>query len=127
MNNMKGFELIPVNTTVYVTVQQIADNICAALEGGSTYWCEGFRPDHYPDDCEWGSDAVALGVPFFIRIDGEEDALEVPNSKAALMQALAIMAEHYTPHFDDLVNDRGDAVTGDVLFQLLCFGELVYG
>lgn len=109
-----------------VSVQQVMDTVCAALEGGSTYWCEDFEPERYIEGTEWGHEQVALGVPFKITRDGGE-VLRVDNSKAELQTALELLALNYPEVLADITNDNGDADTGDIFFQLLCFGEVEYG
>jgi hypothetical protein len=42
-------------------------------------------------------------------------------------RVLALMATKTPRHFANIVGERGDSETGDVLVQLACFGELRYG
>lgn len=42
-------------------------------------------------------------------------------------KALTIMAEKYPRHLSDLLMQNDDATTADVLIQLACFGDIVYG
>lgn len=118
-------EKFAVKTTTYVDMSEVADTICAALEGGSTYWCHGFKPERYVEGTEWGHEQVALGVPF--RIMHDDEVLRVDNSKAHMQDALSKMARVYSQQFWDLTRGLGDADTGDTLFQIICFGEVVYG
>ena len=119
---MKDYE---VKTTVHVDRDRLADLMVGALEGGSTYWCEGFTPDEYPEGCEWGHEAVAHGASFEIMTD--EGTFHIDNDTARIERALEMMAEQYPRHFGDFMGETDDAETSDVFFQLLCFAEVVYG
>lgn len=115
-----------VNMLIVVTTERVADLLCCALEGGSTYWCEAFKPDHYPEGTDYGHEAVAHGAPFKVKPD-DEKWIRVPNSPERLVAALQIMADKYPGHWHDFVQENEDAITGDVFFQLLVFGEVIYG
>ena len=115
-----------VKTTVQIDADRLADLMCCALEGGSTYWCEKFEPDDYPAPAKWGHEAVAFGADFTIWYD-EEFVKSVKNGEDEIQKALQLMADEHPFHFNNFVNENEDAETGDVFFQLLCFGELVYG
>lgn len=108
-----------------ISRERIGDLVCNALEGGSTYWLDGFKPDSYPEGTSWGHEAVAHGADFTIRFDCGEKQHVVSGSRLA--NALELMARKYPKHFADFLNENDDADTGDVFFQLLCFGEVVYG
>lgn len=43
-----------------------------------------------------------------------------------IKKGLQVFAEKYPAHFADLVNDKTDAITGDVFLQCCVFGEIVY-
>ena len=112
-----------------VPVGRVGDLLCCALEGGSTYWCDGFKPERYPKVVQWGHEAVAHGVPFIITTDDEPDGppLAIANSPERIAGALQLMADQYPKHWAEFINENEDAITGDVFFQLLCFGEVIYG
>lgn len=114
-----------VKTTVQVDRERLADLMCGALEGGSNYWCDRFKPDEYPEGCEWGHEAVACGASFTIWHNDEKEHID--NGTARIERALEIMAEQYPRHFGDFMGETDDAETSDVFFQLLCFAEVVYG
>ena len=109
-----------------VTTDRVADLLCCALEGGSTYWCEAFKPDHYPEGTEYGHEAVAHGAPFRVKPDGEK-WIQVHNSAEVLEETLQLMANTQPNAWRDFVQENEDAITGDVFFQLLVFGEVIYG
>lgn len=116
-------QTIVVAYTVNVTRDRIADTLCAALEAGSTYWCEKVRVSDYRG-YEWAHEAIAASSPFSFKVF-EEAAFQYP--KLTLGAAVRKLAEDFPRHFGDMMGETEDAETGDALFQLLCFGEIVYG
>jgi len=119
-------ETFSVPCTIEVPIDRVADTLCAALEGGSNYWCEEFMPARYPEGVEWGHEAIAMCVPFHIVHEAGE-ILHIPGGKKHMMDTLLKMYQEFPRHFWDMEAGNEDAETGDVLFQLLCFGEVVYG
>ena len=123
---MNGEE-IAVKTNTYVSIEQLCDTLCAALEGGSTYWCASCIPERYPEGIEWAHEAIAMCVPFEFGAFEDTERTKVDNSKQRMSDALQYMADLYPHEFASMVDDNGDANTGDLLFQIICFGEVVYG
>lgn len=118
-------------TMVTITPERVADVLRCALEGGSTYWCKDFKPHSYPEGCLLGHEAIARGEPFNVGLFyGDDYGMTyklIVNSRERIAEALQDMQSRYRRHFEDVVNENEDANTGDILFQLLCFGEVVYG
>lgn len=114
-----------ITTKVDVPVSRVADLVCCALEGGSTYWCEDFQPA-YPPGVEWGHEAVAHGAPFSVKPD-DDDAVLVSSGPKHIQRTLQLMADKHPFHWEEFMHENEDANTGDVFFQLLVFGEVVYG
>jgi len=121
-------ESITITAPVEVPIEFVADTLCSALEGGSNYWIEAqvTQFNSLPDGTEakWAHEAIAHGAKFAFKVF-EED--EYQNPELDIAAALSLMATKYPRHFGDLVGETGDAETGDILFQLICFGEIVYG
>ena len=121
------------NVTVSINRKRLGDLICCALEGGSNYWCDGFKPDIYPipegesNSVEWGHEAVAHGASFTIEHDFDGIELHITNNDEHLVRTMELMATKYPAYWNDFMTENEDASTGDVFFQLLCFGEIVYG
>jgi hypothetical protein len=46
---------------------------------------------------------------------------------AKVRAGLQVLATKYPHHFADIVGDKSDCTTGDVLVQCALFGEIVYG
>lgn len=121
-------DYIEINAPVQVTRQALEDTLCAALEGGCTYWCAAMNVQTYVNDAEWGHEQIARGGCWRIQTFEEHGEWKtMVGSDLRLKEALTIMATDYPRHFGDMMGDVGDAETGDILFQLLCFKEVVYG
>lgn len=119
-------DAITIKPAIKVPVERVAYTLCAALEGGSNYWIEGQTTnfDNMPAGVEWAHEAIAHGAQFIFKIF-EEDDYQKPEKTVA--EALVLMATDHATHFKDMINENEDAETGDILFQLICFGEIVYG
>lgn len=115
-----------VTTQTGVPLDRVADLLCCALEGGSAYWCESLKPAEYPPGVEWGHETVAHGVSFTIQYDGGERTY-IQNSCELIAKTLQTMADTQPHPWADFMAENEDACTGDVFFQLLCFGEVIYG
>lgn len=115
-----------VKTETAVSLTQVEDLLCCALEGGSTYWCARFMPQEYPADCTYGHEAVARGADFCVWPD-DDDVVFINNSDELIRETLQLMADKFPARFQELVRGDEDAETGDIFFQLLCFKEVVYG
>jgi len=112
--------------TIEVTEQNLHDQVTAAIEGGSRYWATINVHMHQLGWANYftatfkiheGSDEVAGAI------HGKSYTLSVRK----LMKGLAVLAAKYPHHFCDILNENGDATTGDVLVQCALFGEIVYG
>jgi hypothetical protein len=121
-----------VAVTVGVTWQQIEDTLCSAWEGGSNYWleCHGFRPPTDASDAakveQRYQNALYPGGACLVRLVEEREELE-PLTREKLLSGLQVMASKCPKQFAHMVNDNGDADTGDVFLQCCLLGEVVYG
>lgn len=57
----------------------------------------------------------------------EEDDILGYITKESLIKATYLMAQDYPRHFADAISESGDAITGDVYFQLAVMGDVVFG
>ena len=108
----------------------LRDVLTIALEGGIDYWAVGRRADRNPDltynsielrdsedpEAEWkkvDGDSLKAAV---LRIITDDDLKVAAHIKGEIAHAWA-------------TNDAGmiDATTSDVIVQIACFGEIVYG
>ena len=117
----------PFTATIEVDAQKIADTMVSAFEGGSDYWLGQVEPRF--DNHKGYSEAAAYGDDMIERtITSDEDNSTGVFNRENIQKALVLMGTVAGGrHLADLVNDNGDADTGDVLLQLTLFGEVVYG
>ena len=128
MNYNPKDELV-VTAPVHIERGRIADLVSCALDGGSTYWLSAVKlwiPEEWPEDCEYMSDVVASGLARWVFFD-TEDPINVRHPENLCPSALYLMAKNHPKHFQDFLDENEDADTGDIFFQLMCFGEVVYG
>lgn len=132
---------IPV--TVAVTRSNVADQLCAAIEGGIGYWCprqefKYTKPDSPVPVMDAGREDAKIwpcydyplqpgGAVTFKAEDGKGKKKTIVLNLDTITKGLQLMAQHSPRHFANLVNENGDATTGDVLVQYVAFGEIVYG
>lgn len=113
--------MITITTTTTITSQQIADLMVTAIEGGSNYWCASIDNDGpYADPKTYERD-------FTWKVEThEDDPAELTPAK--IEAGLQKLADEYPTFFHDLVGDDAlDADGADVAFQLMLFGDVVYG
>ena len=119
---------------VKIEGKKISDTFISAWEGGSSYWCscakmefpKGYRKiSSFPSQQAY--ECIVSGGTLYMEDKEEDKKFQVSGGQAKIEQTLKIMAEKHVKHFADLVNGTDDAITADVFFQLLCFGELIYG
>ena len=60
-----------------------------------------------------------------IRDEYSDDVIALTWDK--MCKAIQLMAQDYTNHFDDLIQQNDDAITADVFLQLSLFGDVIYG
>ncbi len=97
-----------------ITIEIPDENIHGALAGPhSGYWAKS---------CEWDP-ATCSGI--VVAHDCSDVVAMTPEK---LQNALLLMSQHCPRHFSNLLaSGLYDGVTGDLLLQLIAFGELRYG
>jgi hypothetical protein len=125
-----------VTVTSVVTPEMIADQMCAAVEGGCGYWCASLTPpDSYKPDERmrpWYANASFYSGDFVIEVIEHDEHTKGRGTMNLLTPdkmrtGLDLMANKHESHFNDMMQENGDATTADVFLQLCLFGELVYG
>lgn len=122
--------------TVKVTNDAIANATCSMIEGGYSPWVgkltilssvKGFGDTPYAE-APFYATAYRIGV----RHDGAKssekgwDVLSFVGPEH-MKRGLTKMARNSPKHFGDLIGDGGDAITGDVLWQYVLLGEILFG
>lgn len=121
-------EAIKFNVEVSVKREEIFDLLVCAFEGGSNYWYLELEPLKETSDKKIASDRfydnlITNGFSLKDNTDGAVHKVR-PN---AFAEALKIMHEKFSNHFQDLKDENTDACTGDVFLQLLVFKDVIYG
>jgi hypothetical protein len=120
-----------------VKLTRIADLLCSALEGGSSYWCDinwqrsTAPPKIAPEIKKEFGESKHISWPLSDNghlcvvdlTDDEEYFLDLP----LIVVGLQAMADKYPKHFADLLNEDEDADTADTFLQCCLFGEERYG
>lgn len=129
-------ETIEVTYKVTRSYKDISYLLCNALEGGINYWGR-VSPGKFPlkengksktkKDYEyWHLELVLDGGTMIVK-DIEEYYDDVELTREMLLNAVQKMADEYPRHFHDWIEENDDAITGDVFFQLACYGEVHFG
>ena len=127
---------------VEVDDQKIQDQLCSAFEGGSNYWYF-IEESINPTETRYLSDVPTAGGFLVITamergpysLDLDEGLLDLDKcamlpavlDRKACERGLQVMAVSYPKHFADVVNEDGDATTGDVFLQCALYGEVIFG
>ena len=113
-----------IKAEITITDEQIDNWLCGAFEGGSTYWCRGIKVKNNDyKGTKYASECVSRGGT--IIVDDENCISNVDKNR--ILITLQVMSSDYPKSFDRLINDKYDADDSDRLFQIACFGEVVYG
>ena len=124
---------IPLN----ITKEQIADQLCTALEGGSNYWYMLGDIDRiYFDKSLTLVDNLVrsflvdkeyeLNV-YDIESDEHEPDLLGKVTYKSIGNAFTLMGAHYPKQLANIISGDYDADDSNVWFQLATMGEVVYG
>ncbi len=104
--------------------QRIDDLLCAAFEGGSTYWVDRIDVPVWPEGAGYAHEVLMRGERLEVHHNDDEQTTVTQNK---LAPAFALLAKDHPHHWADFMDENEDAETGDIFFQLVCFGEVVYG
>ena len=122
-------------TEVEISEEAISSELCSAFEQGIYYWAE-IVDSHKPAKPYMIYDhPTAYTHQYPMRDDGwvdlketeDADAETVRLDRAAIVRGLELMASEFPHVFGRILDQNGDAETGDILVQLAVFGEVRYG
>ena len=123
-----------INRTVEISDELIEDILCGAFEGGITYWANNISC-HDNEDMEkvggWKHEYLTKtkkkNAKLIIHtIEGGQ----VTMSKKSIIDTLHKMdnpENGYTKALGRILNETYDADDSDIVVQMACFGEVVYG
>lgn len=133
-------EPLKFEAVVPVTSDMIFHQLISAFEGGVTYWAD--RVDLISPDQDtlktdehivwWGRTKALYEGEFEIVVTEEEESTagagrEHKLTPETVQRGIQVMATKYPRHFKDMIEENGDATTGDVFLQCCLFGDIVYG
>jgi len=110
-----------INIRIEIKDKQIDSWLCTAFEGGINYWCDGIevKDDDYKGT-EYASHCISKGGTIIVE--------DKEINKQNILDALTWLSNNkYTKVLDRLINGGYDADDADVLFQVVCFGNVIYG
>ncbi len=123
--------------SIEITAQQIADNMVAAIEGGSNYWMDSVTPIDRNGKITvepWYSDPNYYDIGFSFTVNFDDPKLPAGNHKGKrwvgtsdLIAGLMVMASKYPARFGELISDQGDQITADVFFQCVVLQDVPFG
>ena len=123
-----------INRTVEISDDLIEDILCGAFEGGITYWANNISC-HDNEDMKKGggwkheylTKTKKKNAKLIIHtISGGQVAM----SKKSIIDTLQKMdnpENGYTKALGRILNETYDADDSDIVVQMACFGEVVYG
>lgn len=122
---------VTIKRDVEITDQMVYDLLVTAREGGSNYWMENIKytkpqKEFTPVDGEeypFADYPLNGGTVKITHNDIELHKLTLEG----IERGIAVMAEKYPRHMNDVIIENYDADTADVFLQCCVFGELVYG
>lgn len=126
--------------------ERLTDLLVTALEGGIGYWARAYEYDHdgeYPHaivvDFQAAIDELGLDDTGYGELDEAYENRRTDLAPWTYYVGLQELAEtcakaqggeygkNGTFYVQQWLDENEDAITADVLFQLACFGEVVYG
>lgn len=131
-------EFLDVTLQIEVTDEDIDDIMCAALEGGITYWCDEAEPEgDYLG--EWGHEQISRGGTLFLH-DCEEDEYHKLNKenfidglKKFICSGRFDIVDRLTDKYGTYTGKLGidacqvDGEAADGIIQCALFGDWIYG
>lgn len=121
---------IEITTKLAVTIEDIDDIMCAALEGGITYWCNKAKViGEYLG--EYAHEQIARGGSLKIYDCEEDEVYELNREKLLNGIRIAREAEYFKDYGwwdgDTLDTCNVDAEVADAIIQCALFEDIVYG
>lgn len=132
---------IPVKITYKIEEQLVADLLCTLIEGSDvSSWCGHVSPvSVVPEpglDEYWYADGKFINENFKIKFlvddpetgDDGDHSLEKVVGYSEIQRGLELMQMNHPGHFEDMLGEgTWDCITADVFWQLVIYGEVIYG
>ena len=110
-------------------MEVVSNTLINAVETSIYYWCRLVLPSFedksdLPYYANCFDDNWKIEVCLYEEYNEDDSVfLDIESIK----KGLQIMSDNYPKHYSDMITEEGDAVTADVFFQCMTFGEIVYG
>jgi len=142
MSEKKDVQKITV--PIEIKNQVIKDILCTATEASCGYWARwvgvhrdpwhdlgqpGTTDRYMRDEADFNMVLANGGWIIFATLedDGSLSDERYNLTQESVHKGIKVMAEKYSRHFSDFMNDNHDSITADVFLQCCLFGEVVYG
>jgi len=116
--------------TTTIPRKRVYDTVITGVESGP-YGSFLVQAAQYQDACERAErlepDAWANCVFGVMYEDDREVYKPQPLTDTLIQAGLDFMAHTYPKHLADIIEERDDAITGDVLLQCSLLGDIIYG
>ena len=109
-----------------VSAQLISDMLITAVESSISYWCQ-YVVSRFDSKSDLPYYANCFDPNWKIEIQCYDDHFSLTLDINSIKNGIEIMSNNYHRHYMDMLNESGDAITADVLFQCIAFEEVVYG
>ena len=127
-------EMNIINKRIEISDELIENILCGAFEGGITYWADNVSC-HDNEDMKkvggWKHEYLTKTKKKDAKlIIHETDGGDVAISKKSIIDALQKMDDQKngcTKALASILNETYDADDCDIVVQMACFGEVVYG
>jgi len=117
---------IQIKMTVEVDRQRVVDTLINALEGGSDYWIRTYTFNENVD-IETILQSLLNGESVLTIQEDDRDAKTYKVTVKDIEEGLQLLASKYPWHLKNLIDEKDDAETADVILQMATFKELIYG
>jgi hypothetical protein len=130
-----------------ISSQRMADMLCSAIECNdmTTSWCNGL---YVADDvaekfkitsgpfkgCGWYVNPEFWDSDYSIKVihdtgDEGEGALDGTTiiTPVEVRAGFELMRRKFSKHYYDMINERGDSITSDVMLQCIVLKDVVFG
>ena len=122
-------KVVEVKYDVIVTMRDVDDIVCTALEGGINYWCKRAEVvGNYLG--EYASDQISRGGTLILYDSEGEDKYELTLDKllkGIQMYVVNPNAPYKIVYNNELDTCQVDATVADMIIQFALFGVIVYG
>lgn len=113
---------------VAISASRVADLLCGAFEGGSTYWAIEMARTGDATGLEFPRIELAPSRRGTVTLgDDEDEALTGTLSAESIQTGLALLARQHPERMLEFLQEDDDATTSDMFLQLCLFGEVIFG